>query len=166
LLEAQVNARGAALIVDADADMPPVPVDAPLLHQAVMNLLTNALEAVEPGKGVITVRLIYYPPGGRGEGSPPSAELAVIDNGPGIPKERQARIFEPFHTTKGSRGTGLGLAVTKRIVEEHRGRIRVESAEGQGAIFRIILPAETTKIIDPSETAHSKPSPADLGGPL
>lgn len=166
LLEAQANARGAAVIVDADPEMPPVPVDAPLLHQAMMNLLTNALEAVEAGKGVITVRVGYHGTGTRGEGSPSVAEIAVIDNGPGIPKERQSRIFEPFHTTKGSRGTGLGLAVTKRIVEEHRGRIRVESAEGQGATFRIILPADTTKIIDPSETAHSKPSGTDLSGPF
>lgn len=172
LLEAQANARGAALIVDADPEMPPVPVDSSLLHQAIMNLLTNALEAVEPGKGVVTARITYHGAGSRGGGggggggSPPIVEIAVIDNGPGIPKDRQSRIFEPFHTTKGSRGTGLGLAVTKRIVEEHRGRIRVESAEGQGATFRIILPAETSKIIDPSETAHSKPTAADFGGPL
>jgi two-component system, NtrC family, sensor kinase len=166
LLEGQANARGAALIVDADTEMPPIPVDAPLVHQAIMNLLTNALEAVEPGKGIVTVRLTYHGPGSRGDGSPPTAEIAVIDNGPGIPKERQARIFEPFHTTKGTRGTGLGLAVTKRIVEEHRGRIRLESAEGQGATFRIIFPAETGKIIDPSETAHSRPTASDFGGAL
>jgi two-component system, NtrC family, sensor kinase len=165
LLEPQATARGAALIVDADTEMPPVPIDAPLMHQAIMNLLTNALEAVESGKGAVTVRLLYHGPGSRGEGSPPIAEIAVIDNGPGITKERQERIFEPFHTTKGTRGTGLGLAVTKRIVEEHRGRIRVESAEGQGATFRIILPAETGKKFDPSETAHSKPNSSAFGGP-
>ena len=89
-------------------------------------------------------------------------ELAVIDNGPGISKDRLSRLFEPFNTTKGTKGTGLGLAVTKRVVEEHRGRIRVDSSEGQGATFRIILSADATKLIDPSETAHSKPSGADL----
>jgi two-component system, NtrC family, sensor kinase len=162
LLEPQVNARGAALLIDHDPEMPPIPVDGSLLHQALMNLMTNAVEAVEAGKGAITVRTIYHAPNSRGEGSPATAELLVIDNGPGIPKDRLNRIFEPFHTTKGARGTGLGLAVTKRVVEEHQGRIRVESTEGQGATFRIILPADTSTIIDPSETATSKPTAAEL----
>ncbi|MCC6659913.1 MAG: FHA domain-containing protein [Phycisphaerales bacterium] len=156
LLEGQCTTRGVALIVDVDPEMPPVPIDAPLIHQALMNLITNAIDAVEQGKGAVTVKASYSPPGARGDGSPSVVEIAVIDNGPGIPKDRQDRIFEPFHTTKGTRGTGLGLAVTQRVVEEHRGRIRVESKEGQGATFRIILPADAGKIIDPSETAHSK----------
>lgn len=164
LLEGQCTTKAVALIVDVDPEMPPVPIDAPLIHQALMNLITNAIEAVEPGKGAVTVKANYHAANSRGEGSPAVVEIAVIDNGPGIPKDRQARIFEPFHTTKGTRGTGLGLAVTQRIVEEHRGRIRVESREGQGATFRVILPADTGKIIDPSETAHSKPTAAELGG--
>lgn len=162
LLEGQATTRGVALIVDNEAEMPPVPLDAPLIHQALMNLMSNAIEAVDQGKGIVTVRAHYYGPGARGDGSPPAVEIAVIDNGPGITKERLTRLFEPFHTTKGTRGTGLGLAVTKRIVEEHRGRIRVDSIEGQGATFRMILPADTTKVIDPSETAHSKPTGAEL----
>lgn len=162
LLDSQANTKGVAVIVDADSEMPPVPLDAPLMHQAIMNLLTNAVEAVEAGKGVITVRTIYHAANSRGEGSPPLVEIAVVDNGPGVPKDKLVKIFEPFHTTKGSKGTGLGLAVTKRIVEEHRGKIRVDSTEGQGATFRILLPAETTQVIDPSETAHSKPTGADL----
>ncbi|MFN0134433.1 MAG: ATP-binding protein [Phycisphaerales bacterium] len=163
LMEGQCNTKGVALIVDNDPEMPPVPIDGPLVHQALMNLLTNAVEAVEPGRGVVTVRSTFHAPGARGEGSPGMVEIAVIDNGPGIPKERMQRIFEPFHTTKGTRGTGLGLAVTKRIVEEHRGRIKVESAEGQGATFRILLPADSGRMIDPSETAHSKAGGLDLG---
>jgi signal transduction histidine kinase len=157
LTEGQCTTKGVALIVDVDPEMPPLPLDAPLIHQALMNLITNAIEAVDAVKGTITVRAMYHPSGSRGEGSPAVAEIAVIDNGPGIPKERQAKIFEPFHTTKGTKGTGLGLAVTKRVVEEHRGRIRVESTEGQGATFRIFLPADASKVQDPSETAHSKP---------
>ncbi len=163
LLEGQCNTRGVAILVDTDPEMPPVPLDAPLVHQALMNLMTNAVEAVDAGKGVVTVRSTYHSPGERGEGSPAAVEIAVIDNGPGISKERLSRLFEPFNTTKGTKGTGLGLAVTKRIVEEHRGRIRVDSVEGQGATFRMILPADATTMIDPSETAHSKPSPSELG---
>ena len=153
----QCTTKGVALIVDVDQEMPPVPVDAPLVHQALMNLITNAIEAVEAGTGVITVKAVFHAAGSRGDGSPAMAEVAVIDNGPGIPKDRQARIFDPFHTTKGTKGTGLGLAVTKRVVEEHRGRIRVESNEGEGATFRIFFPADASKVQDPSETAHSKP---------
>lgn len=155
LLETQCSGRGVALIVDTDPEMPPLSIDAPLIHQALMNLLTNAIEAVEPGRGVITVRTTYRAPGGPG-GRGATAELAVIDNGPGISRERMARLFEPFHTTKGTRGTGLGLAVTKRIVEEHKGRIAVESTEGQGATFRIILPADASTAIDPSQTAQPR----------
>jgi two-component system, NtrC family, sensor kinase len=162
LLEGQCTTRGVAMIVDTDPEMPPVPIDAALVHQALMNLMTNAIEAVEPGKGVVTVRAMFHSPGARGEGLPAMIEIAVIDNGPGISKERLSRLFEPFQTTKGTRGTGLGLAVTKRVVEEHRGRIRVDSAEGQGASFRVFLPADTTTMIDPSETAHSKPSGIEI----
>lgn len=179
LLDSQANTKGVAVIVDTDPEMPPVPLDAPLIHQALMNLMTNAVEAVEPVKGVVTVRSTYHAAGSRGEGSPATVEIAVIDNGPGIPKEKLTKIFEPFHTTKGTKGTGLGLAVTKRVVEEHRGRIRVETTEAapalphshqsahapaavSGATFRIVLPADTGMVIDPSETAHSKPTAADL----
>jgi signal transduction histidine kinase len=124
--------------------------------------LTNAVEAAPHGRGAITVRANYFAANQRGEGAPAALEIAVIDNGPGISKERMSRLFEPFNTTKGTRGTGLGLAVTKRVVEEHRGRIRVESTEGQGATFRIILPGDSGTMIDPSETAHSKPTAADF----
>lgn len=157
LLQGQAATRGVALIVDTDADIPPVPLDAPLIHQALMNLLTNAVEAAPQGRGVVTVRAVYYPSNARAPGSPPAVEIAVKDNGPGIPPDSLHRIFEPFHTTKGTRGTGLGLAVTKRVVEEHGGRIRVESTPGQGATFRVFLPADTSKVFDPSETAHTRP---------
>src|SRR5207244_3007300 len=78
LLEGQCAAKQVALIVDADPEMPPVPVDPHLLHQAIMNLLTNAVDAVEPGKGVITVRVGYQPRGTLvGMGNHPVAELSV-----------------------------------------------------------------------------------------
>jgi len=82
------------------------------------------------------------------------AEVHVIDNGPGIPGDRQRWIFEPFNTTKGTKGTGLGLAVTKRIVEEHRGHIELRSGPETGTTIRIVLPADTPEGLDPSATAH------------
>lgn len=152
LLEGVCEQKGVVLMVDAEDEMPPVPVDPSLVHQALMNLLTNALEAVPDGTGRITVRLHYDEPDSRGPGTPGEAQVMVIDNGPGIPKDRQASIFEPFQTSKGVRGTGLGLAVTKRVVEDHGGRIVLESHEGKGSTFRIVLPADPDRHVDPSAT--------------
>ncbi|MEO0482427.1 MAG: ATP-binding protein [Planctomycetota bacterium] len=179
LLEAQCQAKGVALIADADHEMPPIPIDPSLLHQALMNLVTNAVEAVEANTGAVTVRAVYHDPGGKRPGgpigpaahggmrgaptqaTPPWVEIAVIDNGPGIPKDRQRWIFEPFHSTKGLRGTGLGLAVTKRVVEAHQGRLTLHSEPGKGSAFVIALPADTGGA-DPSKTAD--PSPLHPGG--
>ena len=66
--------------------------------------------------------------------------IRIKDNGCGIPKEHQEFLFEVFFSTKGSRGTGLGLAVTKKIIEEHKGFIEVESEVGYGTTFTITLP--------------------------
>ena len=160
LLKDQAAAKGVALIVDEEQDMPPIPVDPGQIHQALMNLLTNAVEAVEPTTGVVTVRAHYDAGGGgTGGGRKPEATIAVIDNGPGIPPEKAARIFEPFFTTKGLRGTGLGLAVTKRITEQHGGTVEIRSSPGRGAAFTLHLPSVAEIVVDPSQTHHPR-----LGG--
>ncbi len=168
LVESQAKSRQVALITDVDEGMLPVMLDPHLVHQCLVNLLTNAVEAVESVKGVVTVRAVYRygptiappvagaPAASPGGPSGASLEILVIDNGPGIPRNKQAWIFEPFNTTKGVRGTGLGLAVAKRIVEEHGGRISVESEEGKGAIFRIVLPADQSQA-DPGATTGERP---------
>lgn len=169
LLETLCAQRQVALIVDADPELPPVPLDQPLIHQALMNLLTNAIEAAPSGTGAVTVRAVYWPLGriphlqhlltqgvptqGQANAEPkPLVEVAVIDNGPGIPRSKQPWVFQPFNTTKGLKGTGLGLAVAKRIIEEHRGRLFLESDEGQGATFRIVLSADAGPGMDPHAT--------------
>ncbi len=161
LLEPACMNKQVAIIVDADADVPPVPIDPPLLHQAIMNLLTNAVEAVPPQTGVVTVRVKYHaapqpPPAPRLQTPGPYIDLAVIDNGPGIPASKQPWIFEPFNTTKGVKGTGLGLAVARRVAHQHAGVLILESAEGKGATFRMLLPVEGHAAMDPSATAHSR----------
>jgi signal transduction histidine kinase len=83
----------------------------------------------------------------------PYIEIAIIDNGPGIPKSKQPWVFEPFHTTKGVRGTGLGLAVAKRVADQHHGLLLLDSEEGKGATFRMLLPAEAAGVVDPGATA-------------
>lgn len=170
LYEPRCAEQGIALIADVDHEMPPIHLDPGLVHQAVMNLIGNAVEAVEPGEGAVTVRAVFHEPAmgpipARGVLTPsPWCEVAVIDNGPGIPNDKLGWIFEPFNTTKGLRGTGLGLAVTRRIAADHRGRIRVESAQGRGSAFRLLLPADLDTQIDPSATANA--TAADLLGPL
>lgn len=166
LLEGLCHTRQVPLIVDVDSEIPPVPVDPNLIHQAMMNLMTNAVETVEPKTGAVTVRVDYHPHGKPGPSGKPKphprgtsgaeVEISVIDNGPGVPKDRREWIFEPFNTTKGMRGTGLGLAVTKRIIEDHHGQIDVYETAGGGATFRILLPADPAHLIDPSATAATK----------
>ncbi|MFO0492487.1 MAG: ATP-binding protein [bacterium] len=158
LLAEQCRVRGVVLLIDADPEMPPVPLDAGQMHQAMMNLLSNAVEAVDARVGVVTVRAGFVPQRGqegkvqaRGE-----ARVDVYDNGPGIPAEIQRRIFEPFFTTKGIRGTGLGLVVTKRIVEQHGGRVVLKSELGKGTTFSVILPVDPGSGIDPGATTDTR----------
>lgn len=156
LLTDQCKLRGVALIVDVDPDTPPVPIDASQVHQALMNLVSNAVEAVEAKTGVVTVRAKFIPevpgrPSGKGQ-----FRVDIIDNGPGVPPELQRRIFEPFFTTKGLRGTGLGLAVTRRIIESHDGKVLLSSTPGKGATFSVVLPVDPAAAIDPSATADTR----------
>ncbi len=158
LLETPCQEKHIALIVDADPEMPPIMIDPSLIHQALMNLLANAIEAVPNDTGVITVRVSFNEsrpdPAKPGNMLRPAVTINVIDNGPGVEQDKLAWIFEPFNTTKGLKGTGLGLAVTKRIVYEHKGRIRLESTPGKGASFKMILPADLDAMLDPSATSN------------
>ncbi len=134
LMQRQFDAKNVAIITEQDPHMPPIPLDSSGIHQAVLNLLNNALEAVEPQTGVVTLRTQYDP-------EKQEASLSVSDNGPGIDMETQSNLFEPFFSTKGLRGTGLGLVVTKKVVSEHGGRIAVDSTPDEGTTFTVILPA-------------------------
>jgi signal transduction histidine kinase len=154
--------RGVALILDADPEMPPVPLDAALIHQAVMNLLSNAVEAVDARTGAVTASASFTPEPGQerkdsaGGAARGRVTISVSDNGPGITPEHQRRVFEPFFTTKGIRGTGLGLVVTRRIVEQHGGTIRVVSEPGKGALLEVVIPVDPASGIDPSATTETR----------
>lgn len=133
LVEAQAARRGVALAIEIDPAMPPVPMDAGAMHQALVNLVTNAIDAAPERTGRVVLRAHHQP-------AQESAEISVTDNGPGVPPELRDRLFEPFVSTKGQRGTGLGLAVTRKIAEEHGGAVGVQSEPGRGATFAIVLP--------------------------
>jgi len=106
-------------------------VDERMLKQAVLNLMLNAVQAMTGGGELI----LSVTPRGR------DAVIDVIDTGPGIPADAVGQIFQAYYTTKKS-GTGIGLAMTKRIAEEHGGRIDVRSEVGKGSDFSITLPLQ------------------------
>jgi len=156
LLKDRCLAKGVVLIIDADPEMPPVPMDAHQMHQALMNLMTNAVEAVEPKTGVVTVKATFVSSGNNYKAGTGEGRIALIDNGPGIAPEMFEKIFEPFFTTKGMRGTGLGLAVTRRIIQQHGGKLELISQLGKGTTFTVLLPVDPGSVIDPSETTANR----------
>jgi len=114
---------------------PDVAVDGPVLRQVFVNLIVNAVEALER-RGHLTVAVR---PVGRPERASYAVEALVKDDGPGIPPEIREKIFSPFLTTKKT-GSGIGLAMARKIVECHHGLIDVETATGKGTTFRVRLP--------------------------
>jgi two-component system NtrC family sensor kinase len=132
LIESQAMAQSVTLTTVLDEQLPRVRLDANKIKQVVTNLALNALDAM-PGGGTLTITTHHLPAEGV-------VEMAVEDNGCGIPSEVLHRIFDPFYTTKGTTGTGLGLSVTYGIVEQHGGTITVESSVDVGTTFMIRLP--------------------------
>jgi signal transduction histidine kinase/CheY-like chemotaxis protein len=119
----------------------PAEADAGQIHQLVMNLANNALQAIREWGGTIQVAVDEVPARGDGPGGGPSARLVVADDGPGMTPEIAARIFEPFFTTRGEAGgSGLGLPTVARIVEGHGGSIAVDSAPGRGTAVEVRFP--------------------------
>ncbi len=124
-----------------DPSIPPILADEGLLTQLFLNLIKNAVEAVEE-RGSIRVasRVISdYSMTQKGERRSRMVAIDVCDDGPGIPKEQLEQLFTPFFTTK-AKGTGLGLAICQKIVTEHRGMLKVETDPGKGTTFTVMLP--------------------------
>jgi signal transduction histidine kinase len=110
-----------------------VRADRGLIEQALLNVVNNAIQAMTGVEGKRVVKTVVSLSSGN-------CEIAVTDNGPGMPVSVRDRIFEPYFTTKES-GSGIGLAQTKKAMELHRGRISVESSPGHGTTMLLIFPA-------------------------
>ena len=136
----QALAKSIEISLHKDPSLPEVEHDSDQIHQVMLNLLLNALQAIDKN-GQISVTLKAH-----GE----KAIIDVTDNGRGIPMQELPNIFRPFYTTKGD-GTGLGLSLARRIVEDHQGRIDVTSAVGVGTTFSVVLPLQ--RIAAPSATS-------------
>lgn len=150
LLQPAAERRGARIEVVFDQDLPEPSLDLGAIHQALVNLAMNAIEAVPERSGRIQLRAER----GTEEGF---VTIAVEDNGPGLPEAVRRRGFEPFVSTKGQRGTGLGLAVTRRLAERHGGELRLDPAFESGTRLELVLP------IDPDDEADRTRGPAPIG---
>ncbi len=133
LMEKQASKEGITVRRSLARDLPPMEGDPNALQQVVLNLLTNARDAMGDG-GEIRIET------GTVAGRPGWLRLVVSDDGPGIPLEHLPKIFDPFYTTKAD-GTGLGLSITYGIVREHQGTIDVQSKPGEGTTFVLAFPA-------------------------
>ncbi len=129
LARQQVLSQPIRIELQQAPDLAEVEHDSDQIHQVLLNLLLNAVQAME-GAGTVRVEI-----GSRDD----CASVMVSDTGRGIPEQQLSHIFRPFFTTRGN-GTGLGLSLARRIVEEHHGRIKVTSVVGKGSNFEVLLP--------------------------
>jgi signal transduction histidine kinase len=145
LIQKQADAAKIVLLPDTDDTLPPIPVDYDGIHQVILNLVENSIDAVARGTGVVNVRT-------RFDSLARQVVISVSDNGPGVPQDIRARIFEPFYSTKGHAGTGLGLAVARKIVEELGGKLTLTTPVDGGAQFDVRLPLSQARLSDPGDT--------------
>jgi PAS domain S-box-containing protein len=133
--------QGVSLSAELDSRVVTTPLDAKGMESCLTNLLSNAIDSATmraDGQGKVILRTLQL-----------EDELVfeVTDNGGGMDWETKGKVFTTFFTTKGNRGTGLGLLTTRKIVQEHGGKVEVESTAGQGATFRIRLPLRRLQVI-------------------
>lgn len=140
--------RGIDLVSAVDPAMRTIPADSTGLFRCLSNMVTNAMEALDEG-GRIELKTRWCPDSA-------GVFISVKDDGPGIPEGDIPRLFDALFTTKGSKGTGLGLAVTRKIIDEHNGTVAVSSVPGEGTEFILRLPKEIGRAID-----HSAIVPCD-----
>ncbi|HDM09786.1 MAG TPA: HAMP domain-containing histidine kinase, partial [Desulfobacteraceae bacterium] len=138
LMENRARLSAVDMVLDLSPSIGEVAMDRSAIHRCLLNLISNAidactLEGLTNGKGTVIIKT-DRPPGW-------GVRFQVIDNGTGMDEETQKRIFTDFFTTKGYKGTGLGLPVTHKIVEEHNGILEFQSAPGKGTTFALLLPS-------------------------
>ena len=141
LLHRETERAGVEVKLELGSDLPTVEAARDQIHQVVLNLSLNAIQASRLG-GMITISVGTDGP----VGAPYAVRISFKDAGEGISEENLERIFDPFFTTKDpDKGTGLGLMISHQIVADHGGSIEVESQEGQGATFHVRLPTTSSE---------------------
>ncbi len=120
---------------ELDPELPVAHLDSRAIHRCLLNLVANAIDALPEEGGLVRLETRHDPEAG-------TVRVSVCDDGCGIEPEILPTIFDAFSSTKGSRGTGLGLAVVKKLVEEHGGHVEVQATPGKGSTFTIVLPTQ------------------------
>jgi len=145
VLERRPAPEGVEVSTRIPPDLPPVFADSRQMGQVLLNLVANAHQAMPEGGNLTISAACRGDSGGRCRGDPGDrpqwVSVSIADTGCGIPEENMEKIFEPLFTTR-AKGIGLGLAVSKNLVEANRGSVEVESQEGQGSTFTVILPTK------------------------
>lgn len=145
LMQSRATELGVALTWTPATGLPPVLFDPDGLHRAILNIVTNAIDAAEEIQGAKVMVSTSW------DSSDNVARVLISDNGVGIAEDDLAGIFGLFASTKGTRGTGLGLPVSQKIVREHGGKIVVTSRIGEGSTFTIELPLTSSSTLDTGE---------------
>jgi len=143
LVRGACERRSIAIRASIEQDMPPIPIDQTAILQVLLNVLNNAIDA-SPSKTGLVELAIAIPKTGE------FVEMTITDNGCGIESGSKEDVFQAFRTTKGQRGTGLGLAVARKVIHEHKGEIELTDSESGGTVCRITLPLSREG--DPGDT--------------
>jgi signal transduction histidine kinase len=139
LLAHRLESYNVTVHLERQGSLPNCNIDPERLKEVLVNIIENACEAMKGG-GTMTIREEVGVDGALGT----AAFIHLQDTGPGIPESIQGKVFEPFFTTK-EEGSGLGLSIAVRIMEEHGGRLSLRSAEGEGSVFSVIIPVHQSK---------------------
>ena len=146
LMQARADESSVSIHCQLEDTMPILMFDPESLHRAILNVVTNGIDACEQTTaGSVLLETSY-------DLATEMATVAITDNGPGIPPADQEKIFNLFESKKGARGTGLGLAVTRKILQEYNGHVEVTSAPEQGSRFTLTFPAAAATTAPPGET--------------
>ncbi len=134
-LKSQLKEKKSKLNIRIDQKIPTIELDSERIHEMALNLILNAIDIVDESTGVVSVETRYLV-------EEQEIALSISDNGPGITENMKDKIFTPFESGKNKFGTGLGMPIAKQIFDQHGGRIEIETAEGKGTTFTVLLPAK------------------------
>ncbi|MHC5060831.1 MAG: GAF domain-containing sensor histidine kinase [Planctomycetota bacterium] len=134
-LKSQLKQKNSKLNIRIDQKIPTIELDGERIHEMALNIILNAIDIVDDEGGIVSVETKYLPEQNE-------VLYAVTDNGPGIAEEMREKIFTPFESKKSKFGTGLGMPIAKQVVDQHGGRIEIDTELGKGTTFNIYLPAK------------------------